>query len=83
MRACLAIAASFLALAACQKPPGKPTAPVTSALAASPAASPTQQASATPAEPLDPFMVAIDAERWLEGQESHLPSGASAGTVAG
>jgi hypothetical protein len=64
MRACLAIAVSFLALAACQKPAEKPAAPAATGVAASPAAPPIQQASATPAEPLDPFMVAIDAERW-------------------
>lgn len=58
MRACLVVAASLLVLAACQRAPEKPSA------AASPAASPTQQAAATPAEPLDPLLVAIDAERW-------------------
>jgi hypothetical protein len=65
MRACLAIAASFLALAACQKPTEQPKTPVTSGVvAASPSPTPSQHASATPAEPLDPFLVAIDAERW-------------------
>lgn len=60
MRACLLVAA--LTLVACQKPPEPPKPAVTPAASASP--SPTQQASATPQEPLDPFLIAIDAERW-------------------
>lgn len=62
MRIYLLSAVALLAFAGCQKAADSPSPAPSQMASAAPSAAPTTPA--TPSEPLDPFVVSVDAQRW-------------------